>query len=181
MSAFKWVVSIVGGFLVLTIAGLLAFGLRPSARRVQGSVEINRPIAEIWPWMTEGEKLKQWISWLLEVRQHSATRATWVMEDRNNNNQRMEIEGEITELHPPSYSKARLSATGAFTGTSEYRLTDLGGNRTKVEQAGEYYFEHWLAKLMEPLITPQANRKLEADLATLKQKVESAPGAAAAR
>lgn len=175
MSALKWMGSIVGGLFALTILGLLAFGLRPSAGHVEGSIEIARSPQRIWPWMTEPGPQKEWISWLKEVRMHSDTRATWVMEDRNNNNALMEIEGEITESRPPNYSKAKLWSTGSFTGISEYKLEDIGGGRTRVTQSGDYRYEHWLARLLEPVITPAAEKKLRADLEQLKRKVEAAP------
>ena len=42
-----------------------------------------------------------------------------------------------------------------------------------MESTGEYRYTMWMAKLMEPLITPSAQKKEDADLARLKTLVEA--------
>jgi hypothetical protein len=60
-----------------------------------------------------------------------------------------------------------------FEGDVLYKLTDLGNGRTRVEQDGRYRYESRLTKLLEPMITPDAMRKVVADLNRLRQLVEA--------
>ena len=119
------------------------------------------------------------MSWLLEIRSADpgregvGTRRVWVMEDRNNNNQKMEIVAVVQEWDPPKTLTLSLDAPGGFRGRQTYRLTGVGDGRTQVEIDSRYQFDNWLAKLLEPLITPSANAKMARDVAELKRMVES--------
>jgi len=120
--------------------------------------------------LTEPEKLKAWVGWLVEVRREG-DREIWVVEDRNNGNARMEIVA-YDMREEPGRLFAKLKVDGSFHGWNEYRLTDLGG-RTRLEMSGEYEYEHWFAKLLEPIITREATKKQDEDLARLKGLVEA--------
>lgn len=182
----KWLLYICAGIAgVVTLAVLVLFVMsqRSGAGQMQASLEIARTPEELWPWLAEPEKLKSWVSWLVEIRgpaaQPGATQV-WVMEDHNNNRQRMEIEGTITEYLPPRRMTVRVRSVAGFTGEQLYEITDAGNRRSRVTVGGKYQFSHWFVRLMEPLVTPQAEKKLVADLARLKSLAEQ-PGAAAAR
>ncbi len=155
------------------------------------SVDIGASRERIWPWLIEGEKAKRWVSWLVEVRPvgpagDSKTNPVgrteiWVMKDENNGGKFMEVTGTCTEYAEPDRLSAALSSPGSFEGVQSYRLVDLGGGRTRLEVNGSYRFSEWFARLLEPLIMPQARKKLEGDLARLKSEVESTGPSAAAR
>jgi hypothetical protein len=95
----------------------------------------------------------------------------WVMRDENNGGELMEIQFTCTEYAPPARLTSRTRTAGVFEGLSSYRLTALGNAKTHVEEDGQYQYSMWLARLMEPLITPQADKKMRSDLARLKQLV----------
>lgn len=164
---------------VVAVLGLLAAGLRGEAGQVDVTVEIGRPAAIVFPWLHEGDKVKQWVSWLKEVRPLTpvkngvGTREIWVMQDANNGNTPMEIVSEGTLYDPPRRMAAKLTARDAFTGGVTYELTESGG-RTTLRYRGSFEYQHWFARLLEPLITPEARKKLVGDLATLKRLVEAA-------
>ncbi len=172
----KWVIRIVGGLvgvLLLGVVVLFAMGHRANAGRMNNSVEVNAPAERVWPWITEPEKLEQWVSWLVEVRgeRHNCV---WVMRDENNGGQLMEIHSTVIEDVPPRLFHAKLSAPMGFDGEATYEITDVGGGRVRLDVKSAYTFSHWFAKLMEPLIMPSAEKKMLGDLATLKSKVEGA-------
>lgn len=180
----KWVLVIGGvvlGAVLLGVLVLAGLGYREGAGRIQGTAEIARPAAEVWPWIVEEEKLTQWVSWLIEVhdltpgREGNGARRKWVMIDPNMNNQRMEIEGEVVEFEPGRVSSMKLNSPGMFTGRGTYRLTELGDGRTRVEYVSTFEMESAMARLLEPVITPQAQKKAEDDLASLKRAVEAEP------
>jgi carbon monoxide dehydrogenase subunit G len=179
----RWFLYAVGGLVGLILLGVLALallGLRPGAGVVTSQIEIERPPQEIWPWLTEGEKIKQWVSWLVEV--HDLTpgvegvgaRTRWVLIDPNLNDQRVEIFGECTAWEPPLVSTMRLESPEMFTGTATHRLVDLGEAGARLEYESEFRMSHWAARLFEPLVTPQARKKAEDDMAKLKELAESA-------
>ena len=171
----KWVLRILGGLagvLLLGVVVLFAMGQRSTANRMQASIEVNAPPARVWTWINDGDKLKQWVSWMVEVRD-DGPRRTLVMRDENNGGQLMEIHCAVAESTPPTRLRVAMSTPGMFDGDHLYELADLGGGRTRLQITGTYRFSMWLAKLMEPVITPSAERKLVGDMARLKSLVEA--------
>jgi len=167
----------------LTVLALLLARQRPSAGLMEITIEINRPAAQIWPWLNEPDKIKQWVSWTKEIRpvhpgkDGVGARDVWVMEDRNNNNALMETEALSTVYQPYRRLAAQLHSKDAFRGEITYDLTEQNG-KTTLRSVGHYQYLHWLANLLEPLITPEARKKGVSDLATLKRLVEAAPTSA---
>lgn len=176
----KWMLRIAGGFAVLIVIAvivLLALGRRANAGQVHVSTEINTPAERLWPWLSDRDKLKQWITWLVEVRQQQpntrvGTKQVWVMRDDNNHDQLMETEGTFTEYQPPWRESVRISSAGMFDGQQTYIVENLGAGRTRLTIDGSYRYAQWFAALMEPLITPAAEKKLRGDVARLKTLVE---------
>jgi hypothetical protein len=159
----KWTLRIAGGFLalfVLAVAVLFALGHRANAGRVHVSADFNASAEQIWPWLSEGDKAKQWVSWLVEVRPVTSTKSgvgakeVWVMRDENNGGQLMEIEGTCTEYERPTRLGVQLSSSGMFDGQQTYRLVNLGNGRTRLDIDGQFHFSQWFAALMEPVVTP---------------------------
>ena len=68
-----------------------------------------------------------------------------------------------------------VEVPGSFNGDVLYTLTDLGNGRTRVEQDGRFTYDSKLVSLMEPLLTPDAMRKMFDDMKRLKEKVEALP------
>ena len=158
---------------------LLVLGGGRGVSSHQTSVDISRPAPVVFTWITEPDRVKSWVGWMVEIRDLTpgttgvGAREIWVMEDRNNNNQRMDIETEVTRLETDRLLEARLNVPEGFTGTVTYELQPLEGNRTRLIYRGTFHYQHWLAKLLEPVISRSAQQKLEEDLERLKQKAES--------
>ena len=67
----KWMLRIgagLAGILLLAVVVLFAMGLRADAGRAHASTEIVASRDQVWAWVDDPDKLKQWISWLEEVR-----------------------------------------------------------------------------------------------------------------
>jgi uncharacterized protein (TIGR03067 family) len=170
----KWVwrvLIVLAAVLVLGVGTLFGLGLRTDAGVMRSSIEIAAPPATVWPWLTQGERLKAWVGWLVEVRPTGPQREVWVMEDRNNGNARVEIEGTSTLEDPPRRLETHTITAGAFEGDQAFKLTDLGG-RTRLDMESRFHFSQWFARLMEPVIAHEAHVKMIDDLARLKTKVE---------
>jgi uncharacterized protein (TIGR03067 family) len=171
----KWVLRVLMGIaavLVLAGATLWGMGLRKDAGVMHASIEIARPPVVVWRWITDSDKLKAWVGWLVEIREVGPHHDVWVMEDRNNGNARVEIDGTSTLEDAPRRLEAHTVTAGQFEGDESFLLTDLGG-RTRLEMVSSFHFSHWFARLMEPVISYEAHAKMVDDLARLKTKVET--------
>jgi carbon monoxide dehydrogenase subunit G len=178
----KWLLYLVVGVVtVLALAVVVLLAVSRGESRLTASIDINRPPDVVFAWISEPERVRAWVGWLVEIRPLTPQQAqigakqVWVMEDRNNNNQLMDIESEIVGLRPPQAMSTRVRAAEGFTGTVDYDLESLGPERTRLNYVASYQFHHWLAKLLEPVIRRSAQQKLEEDLARLKQKAEAEP------
>jgi carbon monoxide dehydrogenase subunit G len=176
----KWLLYVVAGLVaVVVLAVVVLLVLQKGESRLVATIDVARPPEVVFAWVTEPERVKRWIGWLKEIRNVTpeqgavGARQVWVMEDRNNNNQLMEIDTEFVGYQPPTALTARVSATEGFTGTITYGLEPLGNGQTRLRYEGAYEFDHWLAKLLEPVITRSAQQKLDEDLARLKQQAEA--------
>ncbi|MFN7962707.1 MAG: SRPBCC family protein [Thermoanaerobaculia bacterium] len=167
----RWLLYILGGLfglIVLAVVALLIAGARANAGRLLYTVEVPLPPSAVWPWLTETEKLKQWIGWVDEIRplnpevQGVGARELFVMSDPNMKG-KMEMEVETTVFEPPHHVTVKVGVPKGFTGSVDYLLTDLGG-RTRIDYDGQFRYDHWFARLMEPLVTPQARKKVAEDL-----------------
>jgi uncharacterized protein YndB with AHSA1/START domain len=180
----KWVKRIaivLAVLIVIPAAVLLVMSHRASAGMAMASVEIHASPDQVWTWLDDGDRLKQWISWLVDVKYPDPQKAKGlganrilVMRDENNGGELMRIVGETTEYAPPSHLTLHIADTeGVFNGDQTYTLVDLGGGRTRLEVRDQAHYTQWFAALMEPLITPAAAKKLTMDVNHLKSLVET--------
>jgi hypothetical protein len=169
----------VGALIVLAVVVLVAMGGGREEGRIEASVVVDRPAEVVFVWITEPQRVQSWVGWLVEIRNVTpeqgkvGARQVWVMQDRNNGNQPMNIDTEIVGYQPGRALSARLRAEGAFTGNVDYALEPLGPERTRLNYGMSYRYELWFAKLLEPVIRRSARNKLEEDLARLKEKAEA--------
>jgi uncharacterized protein YndB with AHSA1/START domain len=179
----KWILIVLGclfGLLLLGGVVLFAMGSSADANRITSSIVIHRRPEAVWPWLYKPDKVKQWVSWLVEIREEGAGepvvggKAIWIMEDRNNNNQRMEITGTVKAVEPARHIEIALSAPEGFRGTAVYNLTTLPDCGTRLDSESRYDFENAFARFMTPVICWQAKKKMADDQNHLIRLVESA-------
>ncbi|MBM3795156.1 MAG: SRPBCC family protein [Acidobacteria bacterium] len=112
-----------GGVVALAAVTLLVLGQFDSWRRLEASIEIARPPAQIWPFIYEEAKLKQWVTWLVEAKPSAeptlGARGRWLMRDENNGGELMRIDSVVTAMEPARRLEVDLDVTGSFTGHGE--------------------------------------------------------------
>lgn len=168
----------VGGLVVIAVVILLFLGGFRGESQLVAQIDIAKPASTVFTWVSRPEKLKSWVGWMVDVREITpnqngvGSRQVWVMEDRNNNNQLMNIASEVTRHEPDRVLESKVSAAEGFTGEVRYELEPIDATKTKLTYRAHYKFDHWLAKLLEPIISRSAQQKLEEDLQRLKQQVE---------
>ena len=161
--------------LALAVVVFLVMGRRQGAGETSVTVEINKPPAVVWTWLEDKDKFKQWVSWTVDVKDEGPNgvggKRRVSMRDPNMDNQIIHIDTVTAEYQHPTHIRVNMSSAIGFDGYVTYDLVDLGG-RTRLTQFGKFTYSDWFANLLEPLVTPQAKAKDEADLATLKRLAE---------
>ncbi len=159
---------------VLAVLVLFLVGRRPSAGRIAHAVDLPAPPEAVWPWLTEPERLKQWVGWLVAVEPLSpgdanglGARERLVMDDPNMK-QQVTMEATTTEIERPRRLAVEISAPMGFDGTVTYSLVETPPGTTRLTYDRRFRYHHWLVALMEPLVTPQAKKKLVDDLERLR-------------
>jgi hypothetical protein len=137
-------------------------------------VEIDAPPVEIFPWLAASERRCEWMGALAESEPLTegepavGSRFRDVFEDFG---RRVELEAEIVELEPPRAMAVKLVCK-AFDATSSQRLEELDGGRTRLTAVIETEYKQRAARLAAPVVTRHAQKRLEQDLARLKELVE---------
>ena len=139
--------------------------------RIQASVTVNRPLEEVFRFMTDNQNALQWQSGLLEARVTNdvvGIGKTWV-DVVQVLGRRIEIASELTEYEPLRRIGFR-STSGPIPLEGSY-LYEPDGEGTKVTftlqgEAGGFF------RLAEPIVARLTQRQWETNLANLKDLLE---------
>ncbi len=141
--------------------------------RNEHAVDIAAPAERVFAWLTEAELMRRWVGGLREFRPLDpepgvGARAEQVVELGG---RRMDVRSEITRFEPAKAVDARLTGKGFEVATS-YELAENGAS-TRVAATVDTRLHGMAGRLLGGVVDRQAQRKLETDLARLKQLVES--------
>lgn len=179
----KWILIVLGtlvGLLVVCAAVLLAVGAGKDSNRMTSSLVIHQKPETVWPWLYKPDKVKQWVTWLIDIREEGegepvvGGKAVWTLEDRNNGNMRMEITGTVKAVEPRRYLEVDLDSPEGFRGHASYTLTALADGGTRLDSDTRYEFPGAFARFMTPLVMWQAKKKFLSDQDHLRTLVEAA-------
>ena len=139
--------------------------------RIQASVTMNRPLEEVFRFMTNHQNALQWQSGLLEARVTNdvvGVGKTWV-DVVQFLGRRLEIASELTEFEPLR-TVGFKSTSGPIPLEGRYAFEpDGAGTKVTFTMQGEVggFF-----KLAEPIVTRSTQRQWETNLANLKDLLE---------
>ena len=140
---------------------------------VEASITVNRPIAEVFAFVTDFSKAVQWQSGLIEAGVTSSgpvgvgSTFKWIASFAG---QKMDTGGQLTVWDPPNQYGYKTTAGpvpggGGFTFKAE-------GNSTLVKQYGDFEPGGFF-KLAEGLIMKQIEGQFQESVKKLKQVVEA--------
>ena len=171
----KWVAIVLALFIVV----MVALSRRPGAGRNEYTVVIDRPPAAVFPWLTESYLLTKWISGLessTPIVGDSAVRGAKSREIVLVDGTRYTLVTEILDIKRDTSITVQInSEPPGYTVHAMYELSPVSTG-TKLRYVGSSDFASIFARMMEPIITPQGQKKIEADLKKLKGLVEAQPG-----
>ena len=177
----KWLKIILGVVLagvLAVVGGLWIAGKRDGAGVNRYQVTIHKPAAEVMPWIVEPDKLKQWVGGFVSSKDLSnigmkvGAQGETVLADPNQPGVTYIIKEELTAFEPNKLIELRMWVPDVFHGTVRYELTEANG-ATTVHAYAKFDYDRWLFRLIEPMITPSAQKKTEEDMNRLKQAVET--------
>ena len=141
--------------------------------KLEQSVVINRPIEEVFAFVSDFEKSPQWMAELVEAKQTSAgslgvgTTLSGVAQPLG---RRAESTQEVTE-YKPNRRFAIKSTSGPVASEDAYTFESVAGG-TKVTRVVEAELGGFF-KLAEPLIVRMMGRQFETNFAHLKDLLEA--------
>jgi carbon monoxide dehydrogenase subunit G len=147
--------------------------------KLSKSIEIHRTARDVWPWLSEPEKMKQWMKGLLEVTPLSegepqvGFRAKLRIKEGGRIS---EYDEEIVELVPNRKVRSRITG-GALPNGMEmvvgWDIEDLGG-RCVVTGSNHAETKGVAMKIFGPLMRLFAGLQLRSFLKRLKRLAEEA-------
>ena len=139
---------------------------------VETSIIINRPIEEVFTFLTDARNSPQWDSGLLDIRQTPQSPVgvgTRITEVRKFLGRKMETTSEVVEYEPSTKYTRKGGGPFPITGSLTFEPTAEG---TKVIWTFEMKPGGFFA-LAEPLVARSLKRGLESNLGDVKDLLEN--------
>lgn len=141
--------------------------------RTEHTIEIAAPRERVFAWLTEPELMLRWVGGLrafrpLDPEPGPGARAEQVVELGG---RRMDVRSEITRFEPERAVEAQLHGKG-FEVETAYALEAADG-ATRVRATVHTRLHGLGGRLLGGVVERGAQRKLESDLARLKELVEA--------
>lgn len=171
----KWAAIAVAIFIVV----MTMLSRRPNAGRNEYTIAVDRAPAEVFPWLTEPYRLTRWIDGLessTPISGDSAVRGAKSREVILVGGNRYTLITEITDIHRDTLLAVQItSEPKGFTVNAIYQLSATPTG-TRLHYSGQADYEGVFARMIEPVVTPQSQRKVRADMERLKKLIETQPG-----
>jgi carbon monoxide dehydrogenase subunit G len=141
--------------------------------RFQLSVEIARPVHEVWEYLIEPENVPEWQASALSSRQLSDGPmgvGTHLEDERKFLGRRARSEVEVTEFEPEQrFTLHGISGPVRFTVRHRLEPTDAG---TRLDVEAEADPGHGIGRLARPMIERAAAHEIRKDFDRLKERLE---------
>jgi carbon monoxide dehydrogenase subunit G len=142
--------------------------------RFELSVDIDRPIHEVWEYLIEPENVPEWQSSAVsshKISEGPIAVGTHLEDERRFLGRRARSEVEVTEFEPERLFTLH-GISGPVRFTVRHRLSDERG-RTRLDVEAEADPGHGISRLARPMIERAAAHELKGDFARLKAILEA--------
>ena len=146
--------------------------------RAEGSIEINRPIIQVWNFLTNVENASKWDTGIVEARQTSdgpVGLGTTVEAVRESRNKRRTLKIKVTEYDPNkrvAWTIDDAGFEGFGTGKTIYNFEPFDGG-TRLSKSSEVELKRFF-KLLTPIIRRRFTKEeIKLDLDNIKCFVEA--------
>ncbi len=175
----RWLTRILAGLAALIVIAFAGLYLWSSGAEgvwsYDTSIIINQPPEEVFPWLTEPDKLIRWVEHLQERRPLNGDSLRVGARSRemvNSHGELLEMISEIHDLEINRLLQIHISCN-LFEHDARYELTAVPEG-TRLRFTGASLFKPFLFRLLTPLLTPFAKQQYENNFRTLKALVEGA-------
>jgi len=138
--------------------------------KLEASVMIDRPVEEVWKFMTDLSKLPKWNTGVLEAKQTSSgpLGVGTTLQIRSSN---MVGYARVVE-YEPNRRAAFEYPSGPLKGTMERSSVENVEGKTRFTRTADLKFSG-VYKLVGPFLTPRMKREYVASVGNLKRILES--------
>jgi carbon monoxide dehydrogenase subunit G len=137
--------------------------------RCEHSVTVDKPPAEVFPWLLDADKVPRWMTGLdvYEPLDPPPLRiGSRIRQELSVSGHQLRFELRVAEFAAPRRAVLRFEGSG-FKAANEYSIAELGGgSRVTWVIAGDA--TSFKAKLIAPMVQAKLQEKLETDLARLR-------------
>jgi carbon monoxide dehydrogenase subunit G len=137
--------------------------------RCESSVTVDKPPAEVFPWLVDADKVPRWMTGLqvYEPLDPGPLRVgSRIRQELSVSGQQLRFELRVAELDAPRRAVLRFEGSG-FKAANDYTVVESGSGSsvTWVISGDTTSFK---AKLIAPMVQAKLQQKLETDLARLR-------------
>ena len=147
--------------------------------RCESTVVVDKPAAEVLPWLLEADKVSRWMTGLdvYEPLDPPPLRVgSRIRQELTVSGHQLRFELRVAELDAPRRAVLRFEGSG-FKAANEYSVADAGsGSRVTWVISGDT--TSFKAKLIAPIVQAKLQEKLDTDLGRLRALLEGEAAAA---
>ena len=138
--------------------------------RCESTTTVARPPAEVFPWLIEPDKVRQWMTGLERYEPLDPaplTIGSRIRQELVVSGQHLKFELHLVRLEPPSAAELRFEGSG-FKAANEYTVTSADGAGAAVTWVIWGEATSFKAKLIAPMVQAKLEEKLDTDLVRLR-------------
>jgi uncharacterized protein YndB with AHSA1/START domain len=136
--------------------------------------EFERPVEEVFAFVDDDDKIKQWIGGLLETKRTTAGKpgvGSKFHQKVKVGDRVMEMDGELLAYEPGRLVSVRIDSEMSEMKVN-YDFKEING-RTRLTYTCDSEYRSFIYRLLSPLIKRITQQKLQKDFARLKQLLAS--------
>jgi carbon monoxide dehydrogenase subunit G len=138
--------------------------------RCESTVSVDRPPADVFPWLIDADKVPRWMTGLevYEPLDPPPLRVgSRIRQELSVSGRLLRFELRVAELEPPRGAVLRFAGSG-FEAANEYTV-EASGSGSRVTWVIEGETTSFKAKLIAPMVQAKLQEKLDTDLVRLRE------------